>query len=162
MSKPPLTTSKKSGWTRSSLRGKVGTRTLFRSGERIEDPGVLRRPFRSVYFILTSVMGVGCIALDGYILYRYWQLLSAGWVLALVVVVGVQVLYQVVQVLRVIPQIKEFDSIVPDENLAPDSLLGEAIEAAVAQFMNKLFFSYGITLGLLGVAATWLSLRYPA
>ena len=107
-------------------------------------------------------MGVGCVALDGYILHKYRQLLSAGWVLALVVVVGVQVLYQVVQVLRVIPQIKEFDSIVPDENLAPDSPLGEAIDAAVARFVNKLFFSYGITLGLLGVAAKWLSLRYPA
>jgi hypothetical protein len=107
-------------------------------------------------------MGVGCVALDGYILHRYRQFLSAGWVLALAALVGMQVLYQVIQVLRVIPQIEEFDSIMPAENLAADSPLGEAIDAAVARFVNKLFFSYGTTLVLLGVAAKLLSLRYPA
>jgi hypothetical protein len=137
-------------------------RPIFRAAERIDDPGVVSRPFRSTYFILTSAMGLGCLALAGYILHRYWQYLSAGLVVAIAAVVAAQVLYQVVQVFRVIPMIEEFDAIASDDNLAPDSPLGDAIDAGVRRFVDKLFLSYGVTLGLLVVVAKLLSLRHPA
>jgi hypothetical protein len=137
-------------------------RPIFRSGEQIENPGVLSRTFGSAYFVVTSAMGLVCAALDGYILHTYWQYLSVGIVVALVAVVGVQMAYQAVRMFRVIPVIEEFDAVTSDENLAPDTPLGEAIGAAVTGFLDKLFFSYGTTLVLLGVVLALLAHHYPS
>jgi hypothetical protein len=137
--------------------------TLFKSRERLDDRGVLGRPpLSSIYFVFTSAMGLGCVAMAGYILHRHWLYLSRFWVVLLIGLVAAQVLYQMVEAIRLIPLVKEFYSIASAKELAPDSPLGHAIHGAVAGVADRLFFSYGITLGLLGVVAKVLSLLHPA
>ncbi len=161
MSKSPLTASQKFKSVGAHIRRGGRVTPIFRSAELIDDPGILARPFKSPYFIFTTIMGLCCVALDAYILARYGRTFAAAAVVLLIAVVALQVVYQIVQIIRIIPTIEEFDAIATAENLAPNSPLGDAIYAAVTRFVDKLFFSYGITLGLLGVLTVVMALRQP-
>jgi len=103
-------------------------------------------PFRSVYFLITSVVGVGCIVVDVYLLYRYRQTLTISAALMLSTLIGLQLIYQWWRVLRYRAKILEAYSKGSEEEVKGGSPLDVALRVAAGGMIDLLFFSYGITL----------------
>ena len=70
---------------------------------------------------------LAAVAKDGMALQFARSQLKNRRVVVLVAVVGLQILYQAIRLLRLVPMIQEFYSIASPRNLEPNSPLGDAI-----------------------------------
>ena len=116
-------------------------------------------PFRSVNFLIASVVAAGAVVVDVYLLYRHWQTLTAYTVMILSALIGVQLIYQWWRVLRCYGRIQELYSKASDEGVNEGANLDAAVRVATGGMTDVLFFSYGIALSaliLVGVLLTRL------
>lgn len=129
------------------------------TGNFTDGRGLLTKsPFRSGQFIVTSLVALGSILVDAYIVYRHWR--SAGVYAALILsaLIGVPLIYQWLRALRYYAKLRDLYSRSDDETRA-SSPLGMALRVAAGGMINLLFFSFSITLLaliLIGVLLTRL------
>jgi hypothetical protein len=129
------------------------------TGNFTDGRGLLTRsPFRSGQFIVTSLVALGSILVDGYIIYRHWRTPGVYAALILIVLIGVQLLYQWLRALRYYAKLRDLCS-GSDDEIRACSPLGIALRVAAGGMINLLFFSFGtilLALILIGVLLTRL------
>jgi len=102
-------------------------------------------PFRSVSFLTASVLGLGSVIIDVYLIYRHWQTAPAYVAPVLGIPIGVQLIYQWWRVLRYRTKIREIYSKGSDGYVKGGSPLDTAAQVGARGMIDLLFFSYGIT-----------------
>jgi hypothetical protein len=115
-------------------------------------------PFRSGQFIVTTLVAMGSILVDAYIVYRHWRTAGVYAALILSILIGVQLIYQWLRALRYYAKLRDLYS-GPDEGIRAGSPLGVALRIAAGGMINLLFFSFGtilLALILIGVLLTRL------
>jgi hypothetical protein len=115
--------------------------------------------FRSGHFFLTSVMGLGAIALVGFILVQFSQSLNVYVEVILAVPIGAQILYQWLRTRRYYSKIRELYSKRQHDEPVEESSLEEALKTAAGGIAEVLFYSYGMILCCLAVIAALLAHR---
>jgi hypothetical protein len=100
------------------------------------------RPFHSFSFVLVSILGLGSVGFDVYLIFRHWRSAPAYVAAILSMPIGIQLIYQWFRVLRYRAKIRELYSKGSDAG----SGLNPAVVVAVRGMIDILFFSYGIAL----------------
>ena len=116
-------------------------------------------PFRSGYFVVASVAGLGAVLTDAYLIVRHWQTLNEGVVITLGIVIGVQLIYQWWRTLRYYSQIRKLDATKAEGEAKEGTPLDGALRLATGGLTDILFYCYGMTLValiLIGVLLTHL------
>jgi hypothetical protein len=103
-------------------------------------------------------VALGAILVDAYIIYRHWRTAGVYAALILSTLIGVQLIYQWLRVLRYYAKLRDLYS-GSDEEIRAGSPLGVALRIAAGGMINLLFFSFGtilLALILIGVLLTRL------
>jgi F0F1-type ATP synthase assembly protein I len=95
---------------------------------------------RSSSFIAATIAGFVAVLIDGYLIWRYWGKAPNYVALFLGLLIGVQLVYQWLRVVRYCAKIRELDSESLDQGTPRDA----ALKLAVGGMLDVLFFSYGI------------------
>src|SRR5215472_10114912 len=106
-------------------------------------------PFRSGWFALSTGLGIGAVVADIVILYRYWQVLNAGIVVALCVPVGAHLIYQWWRLLKYYARIRSLYLNKSANEAKEGAPLDLALRIASGGLVNLLFYCNGIALVLL-------------
>lgn len=103
-------------------------------------------PFRSVYFVVATVVGLVSAVIDVYLLVRHWQTLNAYIVNALGILIGVQLVYQWVRTLRYYSNIRKLYTVKSEVEAMEGTPLDVALRIATGGLTDMLFYCYGMTL----------------
>jgi hypothetical protein len=114
----------------------LGGRTSFSS----------KSPFRSVSFLVVSIIGLGSLVIDVYLVCRHWQTAPAYVAVILSTPIGAQLLYQWFRVLRHRAKLRELYLKGSVEETKDWSLLDVAARISARGMLDLLFFSYGIAI----------------
>ena len=114
-------------------------------------------PFRSLSFLVTSIVGLGSVVVDVYLIYRHWHTAPAYVAPILGIPIGIQLIYQWWRVLRYRAKIREIYSKGSDEEVKEGSPLDVAARVSARGMIDLLFFSYGITVFALILIGVLLS-----
>jgi hypothetical protein len=110
-------------------------------------------PFRSLSFMVVSILGLAAVAIDVYLILRHWNTAPAYVVPILGILIGVQLIYQWFRVRQSGSKLQELCSKELDEG----ALLETAVLLATRGIMDVLFFSYGIAVVALALIGLLLS-----
>lgn len=114
-------------------------------------------PFRSWHFLGISVVGLGILIMDTYVLCRHWQTLPLSDVVALVVFIGVHTIYQWWRALLYYSKIRQLHSSMEISQEGNDMSPQEtALRIAAGGVTDILFYSFGMTFIALGILASTL------
>ncbi len=114
-------------------------------------------PFRSWHFLGTSVVGLGILVMDTYILCRHWHTLSLGVIVVLGVFIGVHTIYQWWRALLYYSKIRQLHNMeISQENndISPQETV---LRIAAGGITDILFYSFGMTFIALIIIASTLS-----
>src|SRR6266849_6453545 len=115
-------------------------------GNFIDGRGLLTRsPFRSGYFVVASLMALGGLLANAYMICRYWRAMGVYGAFVLGSLVGVEQIYQWWRALRYYAKLRELYS-GSDIEMREGSPLGIALRVAAGGIVDLLFFSYGTIL----------------
>ena len=103
-------------------------------------------PFRSVSFWFATVVGLGTVVIDIYLVYRHWHTAPAYVAFILSTPIGAQLIYQWSRVLRDCAKLRELRSKSSVEETKDGSLLDVAERVSVRGMIDLLFYSYGIAI----------------
>ena len=103
-------------------------------------------PFRSVSFWAASVVGLGSVVIDIYLVYRHWHTAPMYVAFILSTPIGAQLIYQWFRVLRDCAKLRELRSKSSVEGTKDGSFLDAAERASVRGMVDQLFYSYGIAI----------------
>ena len=118
-------------------------------GNFIDGRGLLTRsPFRSGYFVVASLMAVGCLLASAYIICRYWRAMGVYNAFVLGSLISVEQIYQWWRALRYYAKLRELYS-GSDVEMREGSPLGIALRVAAGGIVDLLFYSYGTILFIL-------------
>jgi hypothetical protein len=98
-------------------------------------------PFRSLSFVVASILGLCAVMIDVYLICRYWHTAPAQVAPMLALPIGLQLIYQWWRALRCRRKIQELYSKASDDG----SPLDVAVRVAAEGMIDVLSFSYGIT-----------------
>jgi hypothetical protein len=110
-------------------------------------------PFRSLSFMVASILGLGAVGLDVYLIFRHLHTAPAYVAMILSIPIGVQLIYQWWRALRCCKKVQELRLNASDGRSPVDS----AVQVAVSGMLDVLFFSYGINLSALILIGLLLS-----
>ncbi len=116
-----------------------------------------RSPFRSASFLLASIVGLGSVVIDAYLIYRHWHTAPAYVAAILSTPIGAQLVYQWFRVLRDRAKLRELYSKGSVEEAEGGSPLDVAARVAARGMIDLLFFSYGIAIFALILIGALLS-----
>lgn len=105
-----------------------------------------RSPFRSASFLIASIVGLGSVVIDVYLVYRHWYTTPAYVAVILSTPIGAQLIYQWFRVLRDHAKLRELYSKGSTEETKDGSLLDVAARVSARGMIDLLFFSYGIAI----------------
>jgi hypothetical protein len=105
-----------------------------------------RSPFRSPSFLIASIVGLGSVVIDAYLVYRHWYTAPAYVAAILSTPIGAQLIYQWFRVLRDQAKLRELYSKGSVEETKDGSLLDVAARVSARGMIDQLFFSYGIAI----------------
>jgi len=103
-------------------------------------------PFRLVSFWAASVVGLGSVVIDIYLVYRHWHTAPIYAAFILSTPIGAQLIYQWFRVLRDCAKLRELRSKSSVEETKDGSFLDAAERASVRGMVDQLFYSYGIAI----------------
>jgi len=101
-------------------------------------------PFRSVSFLVASIIGLGSVLIDLYLICRHWDRAPTYVVVILSTPIGAQLLYQWVRVVGYRAKVREIFSKSSNEDLREGSPLDVATRISARGMLDLLFFNYGI------------------
>lgn len=107
-------------------------------------------PFGSIPFLTASLLGLGCVVLDLYLIYRHWTILNPNTFLMLVLVIGVQLVGLWWRVLRYYAKIRSLFSEGASTNVETgEAPVNTALRLSAGGITDILFWSYLLNLALL-------------
>lgn len=117
---------------------------------------LITSPFRSGWFVISTVLGLIAVVLDMLIVYRYWHVLSANIIAALAVTIGVELIYQWWRALRYYSKIRSLYLKKAVHEAKEGTDLDLALRIAAGGLANILFYCNGIALVLLALLGVCL------
>jgi len=102
--------------------------------------------FRSVSFWAASVVGLGSVVIDIYLVYRHWHTAPKYVAVILSTPIGAQLIYQWFRVLRDCAKLGELRTKDSAEVTKDRSLLEIAERVCVRGMIDQLFYFYGIAI----------------
>ena len=102
-------------------------------------------PFRSGYFLTASLVGLGAVITAGFVTFRHWQKLNAGAIEIITIVIGLQLIYQWVRILRYYSKIRNLYAMKPEWEAKEGTPVDIALRIATGGLIEILFYCYGMT-----------------
>ena len=112
-----------------------------------------RSPFRSMYFIVATILGSVAVVVDVYVIYRHRQTLNR-YVAIVMILIGVQAIYQWWRCLRYYSKVRKLYAMKSENETECGPPLDVALRIAAGGLTDLLFYCYGMTLAsviLIGV-----------
>jgi hypothetical protein len=106
-------------------------------------------PFRSWQFRSASMVGFVAVCADVYLIVRYWQRLSINAAECLVVLIGIQVVYQWWRTIRYYRKLRELYSLKPGAEAPAGSPVDLALRITAGALTEALFYFNGTALAAL-------------
>jgi hypothetical protein len=103
-------------------------------------------PFHSVSFWAASVVGLGSVVIDAYLVYRHWHTAPMYVAFILSTPIGAQLIYQWFRVLRDCAKLRELRPKSSIEETKDGSFLDVVERASVRGMIDQLFYLYGIVI----------------
>lgn len=117
---------------------------MSEAGKFIDRGGL--SPFRSASFWAASAVGLGCVVIDIYLVYRHWHSAPVYVAFILSTPIGAQLIYQWFRVLRDCARLRELRSKSSVEENKDWSFLDAAERASFKGMIDQLFYFYGIAI----------------
>lgn len=117
----------------------------MRIGNNVSDvsrlvDGDKNSPFRSISFVVASVVGLGSVVFDIYLIYRHWHTAPTYVLVILSTPIGAQLIYQWLRVVRDCAKLQQLRSKgVVEETRDGSSGVDVAAEVAVRGMVDLLF-----------------------
>ena len=108
-------------------------------------------PFRSGYFVITSVVGMGALLGDAYLVYRCWPMRNGLAVLGLAGLIAIQIIYQWWRIWRYYAVIRKLYSRKRLAEAEDGTALDAALRIAAGGLIDILFYSYGMVIVALAI-----------
>lgn len=116
-----------------------------------------KSPFRSVSFLVVSIIGLASLVIDVYLICRHWHTAPAYVAAILSTPIGAQLIYQWLRVLRDRAKLRDLYSKGSVEETKEGSLLDVAARVSARGMIDLLFFSYGTVIFALILIGALLS-----
>jgi hypothetical protein len=120
----------------------MGNADNFPDGRKM----LIGSPFRSMSFLIDSVLCFSAILAAAYILSRHWHTLNSAMVLVIAVFIGLQLFYQWLRALRYFERLRELYLAAESEPGREGSNLDIALRAAAFGMTDLLFYHFAMVL----------------